>query len=246
VIAVLLMIIGCWFLVATPIAVVLGRSISEAAARGDELDSLQARRGLPDALRTDRTGDRRPRPVTRYLNDKHRVQANISVDEAGCWNWIRHRDSDGYGRLTAPSDGRRRNFAAHRFSYQVYVGPIPPGLTLDHLCRNRACVNPAHLEPVTIGTNLSRSPVLKELLRGYAQNQKRNTGDATVLQFEPPDRRASGEEVAPVRAVRRLADTQLVADFRDAGWVIGLLAAAVLCLAAGDYLYALATTGVTP
>lgn len=71
---------------------------------------------------------------------------------AGCWLWG-GTTSNGYGQL------RREGhiIMAHRFSYQLVVGPIPEGLELDHLCRNPPCVNPAHLEPVTHGENMRRA-----------------------------------------------------------------------------------------
>lgn len=62
----------------------------------------------------------------------------------GCWIWISRLDRDGYGTLWG-KDGPRQ---AHRAVYLELVGPIGDGLVLDHLCRRRACVRPAHLEPV--------------------------------------------------------------------------------------------------
>ena len=71
---------------------------------------------------------------------------------SGCWLWVGAITDNGYGSFWA--DGRSHR--AHRFAYAQFVGPIPSGLTLDHLCRNRICVNPKHLEPVTDRENILR------------------------------------------------------------------------------------------
>jgi hypothetical protein len=70
-----------------------------------------------------------------------------------CWEWRACRNKNGYGRVNHP---HFKTTWAHRVAYLLKVGPIPDGLQLDHLCRNRACVNPAHLEPVTQRVNLQR------------------------------------------------------------------------------------------
>ena len=70
----------------------------------------------------------------------------------GCWDWVGHVNPKGYGY----SSSRAPHYEAfaHRRVYAMTKGPIPPGLTLDHLCRNRLCVNPDHLEPVTNRENI--------------------------------------------------------------------------------------------
>lgn len=75
---------------------------------------------------------------------------------SGCWLWTASCFFNGYGQT---SFGGRTGIRAHRVIYELLVGPIPTGLDLDHLCRVRCCVNPAHLEPVTRSVNLQRGDV---------------------------------------------------------------------------------------
>lgn len=72
----------------------------------------------------------------------------------GCFEWKRAKSRDGYGRFSF--GGRGQYVYAHRFAYELVVGPIPAGMHLDHLCRNTSCVNPTHLEPVTPRVNVLR------------------------------------------------------------------------------------------
>ena len=80
-----------------------------------------------------------------------RLKRRVKVTPSGCWEWQGHR-TFGYGRIQVGNKCKR----AHRVSYQLLVGDIPAGKELDHLCRNRACINPSHLEPVTGSENVRR------------------------------------------------------------------------------------------
>jgi hypothetical protein len=83
-------------------------------------------------------------------------------DWLDCWHWKANTLPTGYGRIGT-------NDYAHRVAYELLVGPIPDGLTIDHLCRNTSCVNPLHLEAVTLRENILRgtSPAAQQAKRTH-------------------------------------------------------------------------------
>jgi hypothetical protein len=87
----------------------------------------------------------------RYKPLSERFWPRVEKTET-CWNWTGRKQGSGYGAIELD----RRSLLAHRVAFELTVGPIPEGLTLDHLCMNKLCVNPAHLEPVTASENVKR------------------------------------------------------------------------------------------
>jgi len=93
-------------------------------------------------------------------DDWSRFWSKVLVGD-GCWEWTPPKDLDGYGQFSVGTRVGHNQKRAHRLAYEWLVGPIPDGLELDHLCRNRACVNPWDCEPVTSAENLRRGRIAR-------------------------------------------------------------------------------------
>lgn len=126
------------------------------------------------------------RRVTKELSCMAHKKVEFSMEKGGkidvrikktksCWNWIGHVTPDGYGIIRFGG----KNYRAHRLVYELLVGKIPTGLVCDHLCRNKKCVNPKHIEPVTSKVNTLRGTGLtaqnarkKDCKRGHPLSGK--------------------------------------------------------------------------
>jgi hypothetical protein len=102
-----------------------------------------------------------------------RFWAKVEKRVDGCWVWTAKITSHGYGEFWI--DGRGRG--AHRVAYELVIGPIPEGLEIDHLCRVRNCVNPAHLEAVTASENIKRT---------FVRGRRHHNRDATHCRLGHP------------------------------------------------------------
>jgi hypothetical protein len=138
------------------------------------------------AQRFARTGD----PLGLQLAPRvERFWSHVSkAGDDGCWLWTGRVESNGYANITSgisPSGGTSR--LAHRVAYELLIGPIPDGLHLDHLCRIRHCVNPDHLEPVTIQENVRRG--IHGVLRTHCANGHELTGHNLMISADGSRRR---------------------------------------------------------
>lgn len=141
----------------------------------------------------------------------------VPEPNTGCWLWVGALSS-GYGKLAAGkgSSGARMQYA-HRLSYEHFVGEIPGDMRIDHRCRNRSCVNPDHMEPVTNKVNILRgtSPTADNAAKTHCDSGHEFTADNTYVR---PDgggrqcrecRRARGRSGARSRS-KVLTDEQVL------------------------------------
>lgn len=96
-----------------------------------------------------------PRQWARKIPLATRILFSRKVGPGGCWLWQRQIDCWGYARMEMIGYSTT---LAHRIVYELFMGPVPEGMELDHLCRVRHCVNPGHMEPVTRTENQRRRP----------------------------------------------------------------------------------------
>lgn len=146
-----------------------------------------------------------PRLPERFWN-------KVRPTDSGCWEWTAAR-SNGYGAYSI--DGKK--VRAHRIAFLALVGPVADGLELDHLCRNRACVNPEHLEPVTRRENQLRG-------EGFAGDQSRRekcpsghdyTPENTYVRNGHRSCRTCKREHNRKQYAARVSDPQKVARVRE-------------------------------
>ncbi len=84
------------------------------------------------------------------------VMSILPDEKTGCWHWMGYTDKDGYGKFHYRDNGSKIDWRAHRYGYEILRESIPSGLVTDHLCRQRDCVNPWHLEVVKPIVNYRR------------------------------------------------------------------------------------------
>lgn len=120
---------------------------------------------------------------------RERFEDKVTHDDDGCWRWHGAR-AQGYG-IIATGTRADGNLPAHVAAYELHVGPVPDGMVLDHLCRNRECVNPEHLEPVTSAENSRRgakakiTPADAEIIRGLVAEGKTQAAVADRFGLHP-------------------------------------------------------------
>lgn len=135
-----------------------------------------------------------------------RFLMKVEVAETGCWEWTAARRY-GYGAFRVGNKMEQ----AHRVAYRFWVGVIPAGCEIDHLCRNQGCVNPAHLEAVTHQENMRRgeSPVARQAKKTHCPQGHPYSGTNLVLDGGHRKCRICSNERTRLRDARRKASSKV-------------------------------------
>lgn len=181
------------------------------------------------------------------ISDLEKFWQFVERRENGCLEWKRLLDRDGYGlfHIGSRRDKTKKIVRAHRWSYENFVGPIPAGLQIDHLCRNRKCVEPAHLDPVTAlintqrgwrankticksghplsGDNLYVSPsgvrACKECRRRWVRENYKKTGGAAQKKYSSLNRKLLAKKQAARRAMWSEEKRQQQREYEAIRWL---------------------------
>lgn len=138
--------------------------------------------GMTNRMRVDMT---KPNVLTEISEDNmFRFHDLYEFQANECWSWTGRIATNGYGRMVI--DGKQQT--AHRVSYFLRHGAIDPEMVIDHLCRNRACVNPDHLEQVTQKTNVRRGDLAVRLRTGICALGHSITGENAMPQGKKANR----------------------------------------------------------
>lgn len=130
-----------------------------ACVRPEHLEAVEPRTNIVRGRVVKPWLAKTPKAVAKPIqSDEQRFWGKVEIGApGGCWLWTQGVQHHGHAQFRFNG----KNIPAHRFSYELMVGPVPAGLVLDHLCSTPACVNPTHLEPVTPRENAMRSRMVK-------------------------------------------------------------------------------------
>jgi hypothetical protein len=136
-----------------------------------------------------------------HLPLAERLLSNIEISPGGCWVWRGMVNKDGYGRIRAYG---KRVFT-HRVAYELLVGPIPEGLTIDHICGHHRCLCPDHLEPTTGVENVLRggNSAKTHCIHGHAFDEENTHYAVNLKQPHRPHIRQCKECMRTRQHIRR-------------------------------------------